>query len=214
MLETQLEKFGAVPISHGNLLSLLADYRRPNDKIAHWLAQGALTPLKRGLYVVGNPWRRQPLCLPLIANHLYGPSCVSLDFALAWHGLIPERVHEITSVCMSRARIFKNFLGDFSYVRLPALLYPIGVTQVVASEQVVFLMASPAKALCDKVLLTRGLRIAGQSSMAQFLFDDLRVDEEAFASLDLNVVQAYAESGHKSQLMQALLKTLKSLSVS
>lgn len=211
MLETQLERFGAVPISHGTLLSLLANYRRPNDKISLWLAQGALTPLKRGLYVVGQPWRRQSLCLPLIANQLYGPSCVSLEYALAWHGLIPEQVHEITSVCMARARMFKNSLGDFSYLRLPSTLYPIGVIQVIASDQVVFLIASPTKALCDTVLLTRGLRITGQSSMARFLFDDLRVDEHALASLDLSVVQAYAESGYKSQLMKGLYKTLKGL---
>jgi hypothetical protein len=36
------------------------------------------------------------VCRPLVANHLYGPSCVSLDFALAGHGLIPEGVADVT----------------------------------------------------------------------------------------------------------------------
>lgn len=91
---TQLDSFGAVPFSHGALLPSLKDYRRPNDKM---LWQGVLVAIKRGLYVRGEPSRAP--CLPLVANRLYGPSCVSLDYALAWHGLIPERLHEITSVC-------------------------------------------------------------------------------------------------------------------
>ena len=94
---TQLDSFGAVPFSHGALLPSSKDYRRPNDKIAEWLRQGVLVAIKRGLYVRGEPSRAP--CLPLVANRLYGPSCVSLDYALAWHGLIPERLHEITSVC-------------------------------------------------------------------------------------------------------------------
>ena len=32
----------------GALLPVLKDYRRPNDKIAEWLRQGVLLPLKRG----------------------------------------------------------------------------------------------------------------------------------------------------------------------
>jgi hypothetical protein len=40
--------------------------------------------------------RSSAVCRPLVANHLYGPSCVSLDFALAGHGLIPEGVADVT----------------------------------------------------------------------------------------------------------------------
>ncbi|WP_368412277.1 hypothetical protein [Synechococcus sp.] len=53
------------------------------DKVSEWLREGALQPLRRGLYLTGAPLRSRMVCLPLVANHLYGPSCVSLDFALA-----------------------------------------------------------------------------------------------------------------------------------
>ena len=156
MTEPRLQHFGTVPFSHGALLPVLKGYRRPNDKIAEWLRQGVLLSVKRGQYVLGGSGYTP--CLPLVANHLHGPSCVSLDYALAWYGLIPERVHEITSVCTGRSRVMDNALGRFSYTRLPAAVYPCGISQASASLQETFLIASPTKALCDKVMLTPRLR--------------------------------------------------------
>ncbi|MCH8545001.1 MAG: hypothetical protein LAT61_15670 [Alcanivorax sp.] len=213
MLETQLARFGAVPFGHSALLPLLEGYQRPNDKIAQWLRQEVLVSLKRGLYVVGPAWRRGELSLPLVANRLYGPSCVSLDYALSWHGLIPERVHVLTSVCMRRGRVFDNSLGRFSYVTLPASLFPVGVVQEVVSSEQHFLIASPAKALCDKVVLTRHLQVAGMSGMQRFLFEDLRLDEAMLTEvvLDWSVLEHYAASGHKPRQMRALLKVLEAM---
>lgn len=211
MLETKLQLFGSVPFTHGALLPLLDGYQRPNDKIAEWMRQEVLVPLKRGLYVVGPAWRKGTLCLPLLANRLYGPSCVSLEYALAWHGLIPERVHEVTSVCMGRGRVMENKLGRFSYARLPGGLYPAGIEQGELSERETFLMATPAKALCDKILLTRQLRTTGRTTMRRFLLEDLRLDEDALAKLDIVVVRQYADAGHKADQMRALLHVLEEM---
>ncbi|WP_322998772.1 hypothetical protein [Castellaniella sp.] len=211
MSEAQLASFARVPFSHDTLLSLLADYRRPNDKIADWLRQGVLVSLKRGLYVRGQDLSGNGLCLPLLANRLYGPSCVSLDYALAWHGLIPERVRELTSVCMRRSRVIDNDFGRFSYTRLPAGIYALGIEQVRESDRETFLIASPAKALCDKVLLTRYLRVTTRDGMRRFVLDDLRIDGEALLGLDLDVVRGYASSGHKPAQMAALLGMLEAM---
>lgn len=56
-LDQQVRAFGGVPFSHGSLLPLLQAYKRPNDKIARWLAEGQLVQLRRGLYVLGKDWR-------------------------------------------------------------------------------------------------------------------------------------------------------------
>lgn len=209
MTAPSLQHLGTVPFHHGALLPVLKDYRRPNDKIAEWLRQGVLVPVKRGLYIRGETG--QTPCLPLVANHLYGPSCVSLDYALAWHGLIPERVHEITSVCTGRGRVIGNALGRFSYTRLPAHVYPYGIVQASASAQETFLIASPAKALCDKVLLTPRLRATSRAAMQRFLFDDLRIDAGALHGLDLGIVRTYAECGSKAAQLRALLHCLEAL---
>lgn len=209
MTEPSLQQFGTITFSHGALLPVLKDYRRPNDKIAEWLRQGVLLSVKRGHYVLGGSGRTPRL--PLVANHLYGPSCVSLDYALAWHGLIPERVHEITSVCTGRGRVIDNVLGRFSYARLPAQVYPCGIGQASASPQETFLIASPTKALCDKVLLTPRLRATSRAAMQRFLFDDLRLDPHALREADPDVVRAYVACGVKTAQLQALLRCLEAV---
>ena len=208
-IEPRLQQFGRIPFRHGALLPVLKDYRRPNDKIAEWLRQGVLLPLMRGQYVVGGA--EAAPCLPLVANLLYGPSCVSLDYALAWHGLIPERVHEVTSVCTGRGRVIDNPLGRFSSTRRPARVYPCVITQASASPQETFLIASPAKALCDKVMLTPRLRAVSRVAMQQFLFEDLRIDADALRGLDLEVVRAYATCGTKTAQLRALLHCVEAL---
>ncbi|GLR64361.1 type IV toxin-antitoxin system AbiEi family antitoxin domain-containing protein [Marinospirillum insulare] len=210
MLELRLSSFGGVPFSRGALLPLLSDYERPNDKISEWLAAGTLISLKRGLYVVGSPWRQEALCLPLIANRLYGPSCVSLEYALAWHGLIPERVVEVTSVCTGRGREVENALGRFSYSKIPQALFPLGLTIEAVGNQH-FWLASPTKAVCDTVLLTRHLKALGKASMEAFLFEDLRIDEELLVDFDAAVLEGYASSGYKPRQFNALRQVLEGL---
>lgn len=210
MLELRLSSFGGVPFSHGALLPLLSDYARPNDKISEWLASGTLISLKRGLYVVGAPWRQEALCMPLLANRLYGPSCVSLEYALAWHGLIPERVVEVTSVCTGRGREFENALGRFSYTKIPQQLFPLGITIEAVGNQH-FWLANATKAVCDTVLLTRHLRAFGKASMQDFLLEDLRMDEEILRDFDESVLEGYASSGYKPRQFKALRQVLEGL---
>ncbi|MCS5704695.1 hypothetical protein NZK27_00675 [Synechococcus sp. FGCU-3] len=108
-----------MPLARESLDELLSGYRRPNDKVSEWLREGALQPLRRGLYLTGPALRHTPACLPLLANHLVGPSYVSLNYALALHGLIPEGVAEITSVTPRPSRTLSNSYGRFSYSHLP-----------------------------------------------------------------------------------------------
>lgn len=95
-MDATLARFGTVPFSHGALLPLLKDYRRPNDKIAEWLRQGVLLPLKRGHYMLGGRARAQP------AAGGQPPVRPLLRLAGVCAGLAradpPERVHEITSI--------------------------------------------------------------------------------------------------------------------
>jgi hypothetical protein len=90
-LSHPLRRFGAVLLGREALDEVLRPYRRPNDKVSEWLREGALQSLRRGLYLSGPPLRSTPACLPLVGNHLYGPSCVSLDNALAPSGSLQRR---------------------------------------------------------------------------------------------------------------------------
>jgi predicted transcriptional regulator of viral defense system len=55
---------------------------------------------------------------PYIANKIYSPSYVSLEFALSYYGVIPETVYEITSVTVKAPRRFEILGKIFSYRKI------------------------------------------------------------------------------------------------
>lgn len=207
--ELQLKSFGNIPIMHQTLMSTLKDYKTPNNKISRWLDEGVLLPVKRGLYVVSPELTGKPVERLLVANLLYGPSCVSLDYALWHHGLIPEKVLEVTSVTTRRSQTVETGIGRFSYHHLPNPLYPIGMESVAAEGGGYCLLATPAKALCDRLVLTRNLRVHSVKSMQRFLLDDLRFDADEAGMIDLEIIAAYWQSGHKIELLRHLHEAIK-----
>ena len=110
-----IRSYGSQPLSHQVVVSLLKDYKRPNDKIHALLIEGALESVKKGLYIAGpaiNTAKPEPF---LLANHILGPSYVSVDTALSYHGWIPERVYEVASITTKASRKFTTPLGVFTY---------------------------------------------------------------------------------------------------
>ena len=207
--ESQLKSFGNIPLMHQTVLAVLKGYKTPNNKISRWLDDGVLLPVKRGMYVVSPELSGKPVEHLLVANLLYGPSCVSLDYALWHHGLIPEKVVEVTSVTTRRSQTLETGVGRFSYQHLPNALYPIGMESVAVAGGGYCLLATPAKALCDRLVLTRQLRVHSVKSMQQFLLDDMRFDADEANLIDLDVIAAYQQSGHKTELLKHLHEAIK-----
>lgn len=88
------------------------------DRITEWVSKGYVIKLKRGLYTLNNDDRKFQFSEFYLANHLYQPSYVSLESALSYYDLIPERVYEITSVTSKKTQGFTNKLGRFSYAHI------------------------------------------------------------------------------------------------
>ena len=130
-------------------LSGIADQR---GKIARLLETGALILLRRGLYA--SRLNLEPLCL---AGSIYGPSYISFETALAWHGIIPERVTEILSATIKRAASFENDFGHYRYLAIPKSVYSVGIHRMTDSD-LPFLIASPTKALVDRIAREAGFR--------------------------------------------------------
>ena len=209
-LEKRLRQFGAVPLNHGNLLSILGEYRSPNDKIARMVDDGLLKPIKKGIYVVSPEITGIPISLPLVANLLYGPSYISMDSALHHYGIIPELVVEVTSMTTKRGKMFYLPLGRFSYTHSPLELYTIGIDRVENADHTGHLMSSPEKALCDKLLFTRNLNVRTVRGMRELLFDELRVDEDSLDRFDPEVIRVCMAAGPKSDMVTALLQVVTS----
>ena len=118
-----------------------------------------------------------------VANLIYGPSYVSLDYALSYHGLIPERVNTITSVTIGRSRSFHTPLGSFSYRMLKESRYALGAA-LESVGKATFLMATAEKALADKVWADKRIGGFNVADYAAYLSDDLRIERETLRNLD------------------------------
>ena len=165
------------------LLQCLTTYAKPRDRVKRLLDAGDIVRVKKGLYVFGDAYRRAPVSRELLANLIYGPSYISLDYALAWHGLIPEQVTTVTSVTTGRSRSFTTPFGIFTYRSLPEPRYATAVL-LQQGENESFLLASPEKALADKVWDDKRFPGATVAAYEDYLAHDLRVDIERLRLLD------------------------------
>lgn len=206
-----LQSFGPIPIDSGSLSSIIGDYKSPKDKIAFMEEKGEIIRLKKGLYIVSPKILQKPLNKEIMANHIYGPSYVSLESALSYYGLIPERVYVTKSITLKRSKEFKNELGIFDYITVPEDYYPIGITQEKVDEKFNFLIATPEKAICDMIITTPGLYVRTMKSMLQYLEDDLRIDRETWKELNPDIIAECIATGRKkvelTQLYKLLTKT-------
>jgi predicted transcriptional regulator of viral defense system len=199
------------PINKQLLLDILKDYKRPHDKIDELVKKQLLVQVKRGLYIPGpklNIARPEPF---LIANHLYGPSYISLDSALSHWGLIPERVYEISSVTTNISKNYKTAAGRFSYINMKLPYYSFGIKQVMLTKKQTVLMASQEKALCDKIIYSSGILLRSVKQTAELLIEDFRIDKQALRNLDSATMSSWMNKAPKQTSLLILVKTLQSL---
>lgn len=208
-LTEKLKAFGSVPMMGSDLSGVLSDYDSPKDKLAYMVKQGQVLRLKRDLFCVSSKITGERYSLPLIANHLYGPSYVSLETALAYYQLIPERVVCTQSVVTKRAKQLETPLGLFTYQTVPEDYYPIGIRQEMVGDHFAFLIASPEKALCDLLLMRSRLRLTSARAMQDFLLNEMRMDFSELKEPDLRIVDACIATHHKSLELQSLRKVLE-----
>jgi len=166
------------------LLDSVHGYAQPRMKISGMLAKGDIIRVKKGLYILGESLRRSPFCRELLANLIYGPSYVSLEYALHYHGLTPERVETVTSVTCGRSRTFNSPVGIFSYRMIPMEAFRTGMDQIELVDGRSFLIAIPEKALADRIVADRGTGITTQKELHEYLLTGIRIAPADLRKLD------------------------------
>jgi len=211
MFRSQIKNFINAPIAHHVAMKILHEYDRPNDKISELIKNQELISIRRGLYIPGPK-----IDLPspnnfLIANHLRGPSYISLESALSFWGMIPERVFEISSVTLKSSKNHKTAVGRFSFQHLNSPYYSFGIERIEIEHKQFVLIASKEKALCDKIILTPGILLRSVSQTQDFLLEDLRIDEDALKALKCEMIETWIDDAPKKNSLKMLLKTLEAL---
>lgn len=189
------------------LADALSPYSGVRQKINQLLKSESIIGVKKGLYVFGTRLRQGPICREMMANLIYGPSCISLEYALAYHGFIPERVDTITSVTSKKNNEFNTAIGRFTYRHLRARMYTHGIDLVWIDKQHPVLIATPEKALCDYVVLNDVQEFENAKAARDFLEFDLRIDRENWERLNVKKLIGLNKF-YKSQVIASLMEIL------
>lgn len=206
-----LKGLGNFPLATSTILPLLREDRRPYDKINYWVKSGDLVQIKKGLYVLGKRISDQSPHPFLLANQLYGPSYVSLESALSFYGLIPERVYQTSSVTTRLSKIFKTELGRFDYTQVDASYYSLGISNQGNPKTGFFMIAKPEKALWDKIVLTPGVLFRSKLDVTRFLEEDLRVDISDLHHFSLEEMKSWIPHSKKKSSLSFFIQLLEEL---
>ncbi len=183
-----------------NLLSGSSDSRYGIIKRA--IIKGEIIHIKRGVYTLAKKYQRKGINLFELSQLIYGPSYVSLESALNYHGWIPEAVYAVTSVCAKNSKEFSTPYGIFSYKHIPFSILYLGVKRF-GSPNGTFLMASPVKALVDYVYAYKK-----DWKGVDPVIKSLRVEKESLENLDSRLL-TQLEEGHKSSRVKKFIKGIK-----
>ncbi len=172
------------------------------------LASGEIIHVRRGLYCLASKYIRRKINLNALSQRVYGPSYVSLESALSWHGWIPEAVYAVTNVSSGKSKDFRTPLGLFSYRRVPQNVLYAGVDRIGDESGGIFMMASAVKALADYVYVMKkdwsGVKAPSES---------LRIEPESFDSISSSDIDSLIEnyrSGRVRRFLKGLKRDLKS----
>ena len=203
-----LTNIGIVPFDLNVLSSVYPETKHIVEKARRLESDGKIIRLKKGMYVVSPEETGKALNRNLIANHIYGPSYVSLQTALRHYGLIPERVHLIQSLTTKHSRSFETPVGNFDYKCCSKEYFPIGV-RLENDNDITYLIATPEKALCDLINYSKGVNLRFMKDIALYLEEDIRFDMDALSEFDMDILENCAIYSRKSQNINTLIKYMK-----
>lgn len=170
------------------------DYSNKNTKLLRDIKDKKLFKITNGLYETdfNTPGY-------LLASSIYGPSYISFEYALSYYGLIPERVTTITCATFEKKKK-KEYItdfGTFTYRDIPSSAYP---EEIILKEEnnYSYQIATPEKALCDKLYTLSPL--FNYTNLENMLFNDLRIDEEAFNKLDILKINKLSKLYHSTNV--------------
>lgn len=192
--EELLDRVSDLPVFTSALL--MAGRISPSDvqkQLARWVKSGKVVQLRRGLYTLGEPYRKVSPLPFLVANRLREPSYVSLQSSLAYYGMIPEFVPVVTSVTTGRPGTVTTPLGRFLYRHVKRSLFE-GFREVEVGDGQKAFVATPEKSLLDLVYLTpRGDE--------ETYLDELRLQN--LETLDTRDLMQRAENSGSRKLVRA-----------
>jgi predicted transcriptional regulator of viral defense system len=158
--EDFLKEFSDRPLFHSSMLRIFDDAPAHIEvQLSRWSRSGKLCRIRRGWYLIEEPYRARDVSEAVIANSVVQPSYLSLEWALGFYGLIPEAVFNPTSITTARGIEFTTKHKRYFYHHVQPAFFA-GYEKVERGGDV-FIIAGPEKALLDKMYIA--MRSSGLS---------------------------------------------------
>jgi predicted transcriptional regulator of viral defense system len=161
-------------------------------QLTYWQEKGLIRSIAGGYYTFGDVIVNNSL-LNILANKIIQPSYISLESALSYYQVIPERVYGVTSVTSKKTARFESRWGIFNYRKIkPSLLF--GYDIIPDNQNGHFLIAKLEKAILDYLYLNFQI-----DSIDDFI--GLRWDkEELYALVRNETFKAFVKKFNKNAL--------------
>jgi len=152
-------------------LLLGADFNRSLlNNLKRWESDGRIVKLKKGLYLLRVD--RESINPMILAEKIYSPSYISLEFALGYYGIIPEAVFTITSISTKKSNFFSiPGVGYFSYQTIKPKAF--GGYLTYTENEISYNLAEPEKALLDFFYLNKRVMNGTDSNFLSYRFSEL-----------------------------------------
>ncbi|MCW5588150.1 MAG: hypothetical protein KIT27_00670 [Legionellales bacterium] len=168
--------------------------------------EGYLQRLRRDYYLIRHITNKPLINSFELAQFIYGPSYISFESALSYHGWIPERVSVTCSATVKQTKSFNTPVGEFSFEKIPNDSFKLGVAYIKENDAR-YLMADPWKAIADMIYC----RKKKWESINDLMFD-LRIEEECIKNHKLGMLAELSKTyPHKltRKTVQFFFKELK-----
>lgn len=139
-------------------------------RLHEWHTRGYIRLIAKKYYMFADITIDESV-LDLVANKIYAPSYVSLESVLSRHGLLPETVSQITSVCTRKTRSIATDIATFTYRTIaPRLFFGYEIAGKSGTK-----VACMEKAILDYLYFHPDLR-------ARQDYEALRIDRQELSS--------------------------------
>ncbi len=145
------------------------DRQALRNQLNRWQKRGLIIRLKRGIYMLNENDRKINPGRYAIANQLNSPSYISLESALNYYSLIPEKVTSVTSVTSKKTLRIQNKAGDFIYQHIKPDAFR-GFKVLKDESGLTFFIAEPEKAVVDFLYLNLKRIPAGAKDIFEVSF--------------------------------------------
>lgn len=154
--------------SAGELKVIFFNEKNILIQVAFWVKKGYLKKIRKGLYILTS--KTTSIDSVMLANKIYQPSYLSLEYALNYYGIIPDIPGVYTSVTTRGTEKFTNEFGTYSYRKIKKELFA-GYT-IVENNKIFYSIATPEKALMDYLYLNKNKFVADFDFWKELRIDD------------------------------------------